>query len=196
MNDVVQIILGSSIVTTIATGFISYFFHRRTERTTAEIKREFEIRSQIQATDFEWKKQTTKLLGQVYIHLNRTRQSFNTYDRLTRYDPYFEDEIIYTSNKHIRDSIVENGHYIPPELLEEATKLVEHYDAWLSKYHKVRKVLNDKETVHIYVGPDGFPFPANAEEEFKKGYISLFRQITIYDPQNIQPSVVKAPNNE
>lgn len=142
MSEIMKIILGSSILTTIATGLISYFFHRRTERLNAEIKREFEIRSQIQTTHFKWKKQTSKILGQVYIHLNRTRLLFqNKYSKLKEYDQYLEDEILFVSNKYIRDSILENGHHIPPELLEEASRLVEHYDAWLVKYHNSRNFL-------------------------------------------------------
>ncbi|MDN3654492.1 hypothetical protein QWZ08_02575 [Ferruginibacter paludis] len=53
MTDVVQIILGSSIVTTITTGIISYLLHQKTERFNAEIKREFENRSAIETTNFE-----------------------------------------------------------------------------------------------------------------------------------------------
>jgi hypothetical protein len=179
MTDVVQVILGSSIVTTIATGIISYLLHQKTERFNAEIKREFETRSAIETTNFEWKKQTAKLLGQVYIHLNRTRLAFeNTYSKLGKYNAYFEDEIVYTSNKRIRDLILENGHHIPPELLGEASALVEHYDAWLVKYNLFRKVKGDINTIHIYVGPDGFSFPENAEEKFKNSYITLFNAIT------------------
>lgn len=187
MDNVIQIILGSTLGTSIFTGIIAYFFHQKTERFNAEIKHEFEIRSHIQNTDLEWKKQSAKLLGQVYIHLNRTRLAFeNNYSKLKNYDEYFEDEIMYMSNKHIRDSIIENGHHIPPEILEEASKLVEHYDAWLVKYHNLRKELKDTKTIHVYVGPDGVPFPGNAEQKFKTEYIKLFRQITTPNPINSQ----------
>lgn len=180
MDNVLQIILGSSIGTSIFTGIIGYFFHQKTERLNAEIKHEFEVRSRIQNNDLEWKKQSAKLLGQVYLHLNRTRLAFrNIYSELDRYDEHVENEIMLNSNKHIRDSLLDNGHYIPPELLEEASRLVEHYDAWLIKYHKLRTELNDTKTIQVYVGPDGVPFPADAEEKFKAGYISVFRQIMI-----------------
>jgi hypothetical protein len=186
MTNIFQIILGSSIVTTIATSIVTYIFHKRTERINAEIKREFEMRSQIQTTYFEWKKQTSELLGQVYIYLNRTSKAFEKkYSKLDKYDPYFEDEIIYTSNKRIRDLIIENGHHIPPELLEEASNLVEHYDAWLVKYHNLREVNNDTMTIQIYVGPDGFRFPDKAEEKFKESYVKLFNMITNYNSQTI-----------
>lgn len=182
MDNAIQIILGSSIGTSILTGIIAYFFHKKTERFNAEVKNEFEIISRIQNTDLEWKKQSAKLLGQVYIHLNRTRLAFNAYSKLKNYDEYFENEIMYHSNKHIRDSILENGHYIPPEILEEASRLVEHYDAWLVKYLHLRTELNDKTKVHVYVGPDGVPYPQVAEDKIKAEYIKLFNQIMTSNP--------------
>ena len=174
MTELFKIILGSSIVTTLLTSVIAYLFHKKSERTNAEIKREFEILSQ----DSEWKQKTTELLGQVYIHLNRTRLAFeHKYSQLQKYDAFYEDEIFYSSNKQVRDFLLENGHHIPPELLEEASKLIEHYDAWLIKYHNLRKVKKDELTLQIFVGPDGFPFPEKAEDLFKEKYTEMFRQI-------------------
>ncbi|MDN3654491.1 hypothetical protein QWZ08_02570 [Ferruginibacter paludis] len=63
-------------------------------------------------------------------------------------------------------------------MLGEASSLVEHYDAWPVKYNLFRKINNDASTTQIYVGPDGFRFPENAEEKFKKSYITLFNTIT------------------
>lgn len=178
MGELFQTILGSSIVTTFFTSVIAYFFHKKTERTNSEIKREFDRISQIQNTDFEWKKRTTELLGQVYIHLNRSRIAFdNTYSKLKEYNSIFEDEVVYTSNKTIRDTLLKNGNYLPPELLDEASKLIEHYDAWLIKYHKIRKVNNDTTTINIYVGPDGYQFPKKAEGLFKEKYEEMFQEI-------------------
>src|ERR1700752_3772838 len=123
MGDFLKIILGSSVLTTILTSTYAYFLQKRTERSTALLKREFEILSQAQNTDFEWKKKTTELLGQVYIHLNRTRLSFeNKYSKLTTYDEVYEDEVVFVSNKKIHDLLLDNGHYLPPELLEQAAR--------------------------------------------------------------------------
>jgi hypothetical protein len=180
MSEIFQVILGSSLATTFATSIVAYLFHKRTERANALIKREFEILAQKQNNDFEYKKQTTQLLGQVYIYLNRTRKAYeNKYSKLTKYDPYFEDEIVFASNKRIRDLILENGHHIPPDLLEEASKIVEHFDVWFTKYNNIRKVEKDITTIHIYVGPDGFRFPVKAEERFKESYIKLFNSISL-----------------
>lgn len=177
MNDVIKIILGSTFCTTIFSGLITYYFHNRTELFNAKLKREYEERAQVQITDFEWKKETLKVLGQVYIHLNRTRVAFlNTYSKLKEYDGYYEDEILYKSNTYIRDLLIENSHQIPPDLLDDATKLIEHYDNWISKYHKIRIKNKDFERVHIYVveNSDGVGFPPESEARFQKNYINLF----------------------
>lgn len=177
MEDLFKTILGSSIVTTVLTSAIVYYFHKKTERSNSEIRHEFERIAQIHNTDFEWRKKTTELLGQVYIHLNRTRLAFVTYSKLKKYDSNFEDEIIFISNKKIRDILLDNGHHLPPELLGEASKLIEHYDAWLVKYHNIRKVNKDESTIHIYVGPDGFEFPEKAEGLFKDRYEEMFQKM-------------------
>ncbi len=179
MENALEIFLSSSLIATIISASVAFLFHKRKERYNAEIKREFESLSQVSNNYFEWKKKTVGLLGKVYIHLNRSQKAFqNKYSKLKTYDPYFEDEIMFTSNKLIRDLLIENADNIPPNLLEEASKLIEHYDAWLIKYHKLRKIEMDTTTVQIYVGPDGFRFPEQAEEKFKSSYIELFNNIT------------------
>lgn len=63
---------------------------------------------------------------------------------------------------------------IPPHLMEDACKLIEHYDAWLEAFDRIR---NDKEksssTSFVFVGPDGYPFPSVAEAKFKAEFRKL-----------------------
>jgi hypothetical protein len=178
MSELLQQILGSSIVTALFTAIIAYFFHKRTERHNAILKREFEALAKKDTSYFEWRKNTVELLGQVYIHLNRLKLAFqNKYSKIKDHDPFYEDEIIYQSNKHIRDLLINNGHFLPPELLDEATKLVEHFDVWLTKYHQTRIVQKDFHSKQIYVGPDGFRFPENAEKMFKDKYVEMFNEL-------------------
>jgi hypothetical protein len=178
MSELLQQILGSSIVTALFTAIIAYFFHQRTERQNAIIKREFEHLSKKDNSYFEWRKNTAELLGQVYIHLNRLSLGFkNKYSKLKEYDQFYEDEVIYKSNKHIRDLLISNGHFLPPELLDEATKLIEHFDVWLTKYNQIRMVSKDFNTKQIYVGPDNFRFPENAEKMFKEKYMEMFNEL-------------------
>ncbi len=185
MSETLTIILSSGLFTTITSGIVALYFNRKTERLKAEIAHEFDLRSKIQNTDFDWKKKSAEILGQVYVHLNRTRLAFDSqYSKLNAYDPFLEDEVMLASNKLIRDVILSNGQYIPPHLLEQAGKLVEHYDAWLVKYNNVRVVQKDTSTVHIYVGildengKKTLPFPTKAEDLFRLAYEVLFNEIT------------------
>ncbi|WP_027381711.1 hypothetical protein [Chryseobacterium daeguense] len=178
MPELLQQILGSTIVTAFFTAVIAYFFSRKTENQNAVIRREFEALSKKDNSYFEWRKNTVELLGQVYLHLNRLKDAFkNKYSKINEYDPFYEDEIIYSSNKHIRDLLINNGHFLPPELLDEATKLIEHFDIWLNKYHQLRILQKDMQSKQIYVGPDGFRFPENAEKMFKEKYIEMFNDL-------------------
>ena len=178
MSETLQIILGSTLATTLFTSIIAFLFHKKTERTNALLKREFELLAQRDNTDLEFKKQSAQLLGQVYMYLNRTRKSYkNKYSILKEYNQYYEDEIVYKSNQQLRTLLLENGHYIPPNLLEEASNIVEHFDVWFSKYHQIRKINKDTETIQIYVGPDGFHFPITAENKFKESYIKLYESL-------------------
>lgn len=175
MSELLKQILSSTLITTLITSAIVYFFHKKTERQNAVLKREFDELSKKDTVHFEWRKNTVELLGQVYIHLNRISSGFkNKYSKMKEYDPYYEDEIMYYSNKHIRDVLINNGHYLPPELLDEANKLIEHFDIWLSKYNQIRSVEKNDQIKQIYVGPDGFRFPENAEKMFKEKYIEMF----------------------
>jgi len=172
--EILAIILGSGALSSLTT----FFLHRRTERITEEVRREFEKYQQAQVRDIEWKKESTKILGQIYLHLNRTITAFNrTYSKLSSYDAVFEQEVMYASNKHIRDIILTHGHFIPPSLITDATKLVEHYDAWLVKYQKLRINERNHKICQIYVGPDGFRFPEDSEEKFKAAYIKQFNEL-------------------
>lgn len=178
MPEFLQQILGSTIVTAFFTAIIAYFFHKKTERHNSVIKREFEALSKKDNSYFEWRKNTVELLGQVYIHLNRLKLAFqNKYSKIKEYDQFYEDEIILKSNQHIRDLLITNGHSLPPELLDEATKLIEHFDVWLTKYNQIRVLDKDTVTKQIYVGPDGFRFPENAEKMFKEKYVEMFNAL-------------------
>lgn len=175
-EDTIILILKSVSISTIITVVISYLTLKRTETLKADIKRRFDVYSQMQMTELSWKKETANILGQIYINLNRTRLAFER--KVDSYDKYREEEIFYNSNKFVRDLILNNGHHIPPDLLDEASKLVEHYDAWLVKYNKVRIINQDSSTKHIYVGPDGYRFPFDAEEKFKEKYGEVFKSIS------------------
>lgn len=52
--------------------------------------------------------------------------------------------------------------------LVTAGRLIEHYDRWLKEYEKDRAAQNlNLDAPFIFVGPQGYPVPRDAEERFK-----------------------------
>lgn len=170
MEELLKTLISSTIITSAVTAAVAYYFNRKAESLKQELSRV----SQLHSSDLEWKKKTTELMGQVYIHLNRTNRAFKKTNTQEVYHQYQEEEIFYSSNKKVRDLLLENGHHIPPELLQEATDLIEHYDQWLIKFQRLRIAEKNTKIPQIFVGPDGFRFPEHAEEKFKKKYEELF----------------------
>ena len=61
----------------------------------------------------------------------------------------------------------------------DACSLVEHYDAWLEAFDRVRGDESaNRETAFVFVGPDGYPFPSAAELNFKAEFRKL--QLELY----------------
>lgn len=113
-----------------------------------------------------WKEQSvSELLGPINMQFDRTIRAF---ERWQSKNLFLEAKVIKSSNETIRDLLINKGHLIPPELLEDAGKLIEHYDVWIEKFEKQRLSDNpDLETEFIFVGPDGFPFPKESEKKFR-----------------------------
>ena len=177
VKDILSIILGSSLLTTV----IGFFLHRRTERISAEINSRFEHHINKLNQDLEWKKLCCKTLGDIYFHLHRTGIAFPRYKKSKTINSFLEEEVLFASNSKIRDIILTNGAYIPPELTKDANDLVAHVDVWLEKYNSMRT--NGKsEELYVIVGPDGYRFPMGAEERFKACYLKLWRDL--YDHEN------------
>jgi hypothetical protein len=109
------------------------------------------------------------------MQLDRTKRAF---DRWTDKSPFIEKKIIGEGNKTIRDLLLGKGHLIPPNLLNDAGRLVEHYDRWLEEFEKKRLAENpDLETRFIFVGPAGFPFPTDSDERFRQAFQSLWKEL-------------------
>jgi hypothetical protein len=104
-------------------------------------------------------------LGPIIDHLDRSEQSFK---RWHGFNEALEDEVM-RSNKFIRDHLISRWHLIPPSLSQHAQELIEHYDAWLAKYERLRPDgIRDKTEPFVFVGPDGFPFPIKSEHAFRE----------------------------
>ena len=77
-------------------------------------------------------------------------------------------EVIREGNLAIRDLLLTKGYLIPPELLNDAGMLVEHYDRWLEEFEKKRSSEEpDLDSAFVFVGPQGFRFPSESEAKFK-----------------------------
>ena len=113
-----------------------------------------------------WKEESVAdLLGPLIMKFDRTKRAFT---RWGKKNLYLEAKVVKVGNETIRDILLSKGHLIPPELLDHAGRLVEHYDVWLEKFEKQRNTESpDLESPFVFVGPEGFPFPRESEKRFK-----------------------------
>ncbi len=116
-----------------------------------------------------WKEESVaELLAPLNMQFDRTKRAL---DRWHSKNLFLEAKVVGEGNRIIRDLLLNKGHLIPPELLENAGKLVEHYDVWLENFEKQRcSEAPDLETRFIFAGPDGFPFPSESENGFRRIY--------------------------
>ena len=139
---------------------------------TAHVTRiEEEIRSQR-----KWKEQSVaELLGPMQIQFDRTKRAFN---RWTTKNLYLEAKVIKVGNEVIRTLLLTKGHLIPPELLDDAGKLIEHYDVWIELFEKQRGATEpDLESSFVFAGPEGYPFPTDAARQFEEKYREFWQEL-------------------
>jgi hypothetical protein len=123
-----------------------------------------------------WKERSiADLLGPIYMQFERTKRAFKRYDAN---NTFLEAKVIREGNVTIRDLLLKNTHLVPPDLLEDAARLVEHYDRWLEEYEKLRSAESpDLESPFVFVGPKGFLFPRDAEERFKATFKKYWHEL-------------------
>jgi hypothetical protein len=111
----------------------------------------------------------------MHMQLDRTRRAL---DRYTAKNTYLEAKVLRDGNLAIRDLLLKVPHLIPPNLLEDASRLVEHYDRWLEEYERVRSAESpDLDSQFVFVGPKGFPFPSDAETRFHEAYKTYWNDL-------------------
>ena len=160
---------------TVIAVILNVIFKKRMDTIQEQIRSQFEIiRSQR-----EWKERSiAELLGPICMLLNRTSLAFK------RWDPknsFLEAEVIAKSNQKIRDILLDKGYLIPSELLPDALKFVEHYDRWLEEFNKIRVESIDETKPFVFTGPEGYPFPKESEENFKKCFKEYWEEL--YKPK-------------
>lgn len=127
-------------------------------------------------SQYSWKEQSvTDLLAPLHMQFDRTEHAFN---RWHNKNLYLEMKVVKVGNETIRDLLLTKGHLIPPDLREDAGKLIEHYDVWLEKFEEMRlSEKPDLNTTFVFVGPDGYPFPTGAEQKFRETFRAYWNDL-------------------
>ena len=159
----INMVAGAVVSGAVASAILGIAFHRYLTRVEQETR-----------SRRTWKEMSVaELLGPMSIQLNRTERAF---ERWSTKNLYLEAKVVGEGNQMIRDLLLTKPHLIPPELLTDAGRLIEHYDVWLEKFAVQRLAEKpDLETAFVFVGPDGNGFPGDAATRFQdafKGYWS------------------------
>lgn len=176
MDEILKLIIASVFSSAVAAAVISIIFKKKTERISNEIKNQFELLSMMQKTGHAWnEKAVSELYGPMNFQFARTKLAFSRYSGKNE---YLEAKILKDGNEKIKNLILEKSYLIPPDLMEYGNKLVAHYDVWLEEYSKFREAENPTELKEfIFAGPNGFPFPRDAEQKFKEKYADLWNKL-------------------
>lgn len=124
----------------------------------------------------EWKeKAVSELLGLVDLQFDRTRRAFERYNDKNL---YLEAKVLKEGNEAIRSLLLSRAYLIPPELRDDAAKLVQHYDVWLEVFEKTRGGTQpDLNSPFVFAGPAGYPFPTESETHFRTVYSNYWNEL-------------------
>jgi hypothetical protein len=184
MDSFISSLIAGVVSGSVISAIVGLVFHRRTTRIEEEIRAQFQSGLEIFRSRRGWKEQSvSELLGPVYMQLDRTESAFV---RWGDQNFYLEAKVIGEGNRTIRDLLLEKGHLIPPHLLKDAGKLIEHYDYWLEMYESKRLAENpDLKTKFIFAGPQGYPFPRASAQRFQEAFLSLWNELYSSDADEI-----------
>jgi hypothetical protein len=167
-----EVTLGGLLGSSVATAVLGALFLKRNKHVEAEIKTHFDETFKVFESKRSWKQQALfELLGPLQMQFERTKRAFARWDHKNL---YLEGKVVREGNQTIRDLLLTKGHLIPPNLMGDAGQLVEHYDAWLEAFDRIRgENSTSNDTAFVFVGPDGYPFPTTAEVNFKAEFRKL-----------------------
>jgi hypothetical protein len=171
--ETLLIALGPALASgAVMAALVSAFLARRIET----VRREVEERFSVVRSRREWKQAAVaQLLGPVVIQLDRTKRA---YDRYRAKNLYLEAKVIREGNLAVRDLLLCSPHLIPPDLLDDAAALIEHYDRWLEEFERLRGgETPDLKATFVFVGPAGYPFPREAENRFRAVYSQIWNEL-------------------
>jgi hypothetical protein len=167
-----EVTLGGLLGSSVATTALGALFLRRNKRVESEIKARFDEAFKVFESKLSWKQQALfELLGPMRMQFERTKRAFA---RWNQKNLYLEAKVVREGNQTIRDLLLSKGHLIPPHLMDDACRLIEHYDAWLEAFDRIRGAnTTGGEEAFVFVGPDGYPFPESAEVNFSAEFRKL-----------------------
>lgn len=151
-------LLGSTVLSGVITASLNLFFISKQAK-------------------YNWKLQAvSELMGPVIMLFSRTESAFRRLNTTNKV--YVEAKILKESNEKIRDLLLQKTYLIPFHLIDDANRLIVHFDRWLEEFEKVRSETNpDLNTEFTFAGPYGFPFPKDAEKNFKQSYQMLWNEV-------------------
>lgn len=172
LQTLVSALLSGSVIALVG----GVMLQRKTEQISAEVRQQFEQALLRYRSSLQWKEQAVaELLGPIVMQFDRTERAFN---RWTTKNLYIETKIIREGNETVRNLLLSKGHLIPPDLLPDAGRLVEHYDRWLEEYEHVRGGTEPQlDAPFVFVGPAGYPFPTDAEQRFRERFRTLWEEL-------------------
>ena len=171
-----EVTLGGLLGSSLAAAALGALFLRRNKTVESEIKAHFDESFKVFESKRSWRQQALfELLGPLQMQFERTKRAF---DRWSDKNLYLEAKVVREGNQTIRDLLLTKGHLIPPHLMGDAFQLVEHYDAWLEAFDRIRGAGSTaSDTAFVFAGPDGYPFPVNAEVNFKAEFRKLQNEL-------------------
>jgi len=160
-----QLVVAALISGTVVSAVAGVLFTGYVTRVTEEVR-----------SQRTWKERSVgELLGPMNIQFERTKRAF---DRWKEKNLYLEAKVIKSGNETIRDLLLTKGYLIPPELLDDAGKLAEHYDVWLEIFERQRGGKEpDLKSEFTFAGLEGFPFPRDAETRFREKYRQYWNEL-------------------
>jgi hypothetical protein len=176
MDDFIKLLLAGILSGSVISSVMAFLLYSRTTKIAEDIKSEYAKGMTIFASSRVWKeKSVSQLLGPLYMQFDRTQRAF---DRWQAKNLFLEAKVIRDGNLTIRDLLLSKADLIPPELLDDAGRLVEHYDRWLEEFERLRgKEKPDLDTTFVFVGTQGFPFPSDAETKFRNEFRKMWTEL-------------------
>lgn len=176
MAQLLDVFIGSFLGSSVVTALLGVLFLRRNKTIETQIEAQFSQGLKVFESTRSWKEQAlAELFGPLQMQLERTKRAFERWDNKNL---HLEAEVIQKGNIAIRDLLLAKGHLIPAQLMAHAIALIEHYDAWIEAYNRIRNNATlTAQTDFVFVGPAGYPFPTEAEQAFKAQFKQLQHEL-------------------